>query len=884
MTRYALILASLLFVLSAFPAGADPARAEKLALEAQDMLFNRGDRVGAERKATEAIEEDRANPEIWMVRANLRSLMQNIAGALADTTEAIRLAEASSTLAVEKKAMMYYSRAAYLRNVDRFADMLPDAEKAIALVPGKKWALAGRGSALVGMGDIDGGVAVLKEAASEDPSVNGLLAGAAWLRADMDDVIASAAKQPADDEDSATFWKGVALCEQGKADEAWKLGESWMNSHPANGLGPMVMGYVEGTPGNPRTNLERSGRLWASLIDGQESNPSILAMGARTMFNDGRFTECRDLLATRGTDSNFFNLFWLGAAQWKLDQRAEARETLKAARRLNPYLKAWAAKVPGLAEFVASIDKELAGEGSAKGGALGLAKESATWLMTTAEIEVLVRRYQFGKASAEFAKLLPLTVSPARKKEIETRAAEVKFMSSALDKIVAAVNKKPGTLKTKVGGQELTLTKADASAFDFAIAKGTGKFPWAFLDFAEFLRFASLQALTPEEKFSLCVLQWDLGSGSAAQEGLAAALKASPALKDRVAGVVARKRGVEVPASGFVYFKSRFVTPEEKENLEKGLVRFRGEWVPAADRENLAQGLVKVGDKWLPGEDAKLLAAGFRKQDGKWMSGEDYQALTSQWDHAIVQETTHYTIKSNAGEAFVKDLAIVAELAWTELKAFYDGREPKLPGDEKMSLYAFGTYEDYRKWCVDHKSENYLNAAGFATSGSNVVVGWNKTGNFKLFLQTMAHEAAHLYYYRTSSTASLPSWYAEAMASYFEGFQGASGAWKYTWVNESRSALAKSALAGGNNFIPLKALLGGDALALINSDTTKALTFYAECWALNYFLTRTPDKAIAESYRKFRAAQAAGTPAAFTDFFPDLDALEKSWRAFAVGM
>jgi len=873
------IAALLLFAALSLPAPADPQRAAELRKEAR-QLEAAGDPEGAIRKMDEAVAAAPEDPEIRMTRAWVRSRGGDKPGALADSADAIRLWEAIPGYSPERVAVMHLDRATFFRYLDRYDDSLPDCDEAIRLAPGKKWALQGRGAALVGFGDHDAGVAMLKEAASEDPKVNQILAPAAFLRGDWNAAIEIAVLSK--DAQTESLWKGLALAEQGKLDDAWKTGDDRRRSSPSDSFGLFVMAWVEGTPGHAHSNIENSLAVWEMMLKYRVTS-FYLAGYARTLFLVGRYADCRDLLATRGNDRSFYNLFWLGASQWKLDQLAEARETLRQARRLNPYLKAWAAKIQGLAEFAASIDAEIATEAKAQGGPLSLAKESATWLLTTAEIETLVRRYQFARAVAEYGKILPTTVSPLRKKEIETRVAEIRFMVTALDKLVAAVNKKPGTLKTRVSTQELKLVKADAASFEFTIDKGTGRFPWACLDLAEFLKFAAAQSLTPEERFGLCVLQWDLGQAGAAQEGLAAALKTTPALKDRITLVVARKRGLEPPAGGFVAYKGAFVTAEEKANLEKGLVRFNGEWVPAADRPNLAKGLVKVGDKWLPGEEKRLLDAGYRKQDGKWMAGEDYEALTSQWEHAIVQETAHYTIRSNAGEAFVKDLAILAELAYGEFKTFYDGREPRLPKDEKMTLFAFRTYEDYRRHCVERKAEAQLNAAGFAMSDSTIVAGWNMTGNNKLFLETMIHEAAHLYYFRTSTLGRLPSWYAEAMATYFEGFQGCNGAWKFTYVNDCRMPRAKTALAGAG-FIPLKDLLSGDAGALINSDTSKALTFYSECWSLNYFLTRTGDKAIAKAYRDFRDAMAAGKDEAITKYFPDLDGLEKSWRAFAAGM
>ncbi|MCE9581036.1 MAG: tetratricopeptide repeat protein [Planctomycetes bacterium] len=871
-----------IFLCSAFsvPAFADGEQASRLREEAKRIESTTGDSDLALRKMDEAVAAAPEDPEIRMSRAWMRSRAGDKAGAIVDAGDAIRLWEAIPGHDPDRVAHMHFERATFFRFLDRSEDALPDCDEAARLAPGKKWPLQARGAVMVELGDVDGGIALIREAATEDPTAVDMLAPAQFLQADWDGLKDSAGKLT--DGSAKAWWTVVALMGKERFQEAWQVAAEFHNANLANGLGVLALAWVEGTPGQPAANLERAVSNFELML-GYRVNSSYVAAYARTLFLMGRFAACRDLLATRGSDRSFISLFWLGAAQWKLDQLAEARETLRAARRLNPYTKVWVAKIPGLDTFFASIDAEIGKEAGAKGGAVGLAKESATWLLTTAEIEALVRRCHFSRAVAEYGKLLPGTVSPIRKKEIEIRLAEVKSMAAALEKLIAGVNKKPGTLKSKVGAQELTLSKADALAFEFTIAKGTGKFPWGCLELAEFLRLAGTQTLTPDERFGLAIFQWDLGQATAAQAAMADALKASAALKDRVTLVVARKRGLEPPAGGFVVYKGAFVTAEEKTNLEKGLVRFKGDWVPAADRESLAKGLVKVGDKWMPGDEKKLQDAGFRKQDGKWMAGEDYDALVSQWDHAIVQETAHYTIKSNAGEAFVKDLATVLELAYTELKSFYDGREPKLPKDEKMTLYCFRTFEEYRRHCVERHCEGEIKAAGFAASDSNIVAGWNMTGDFRLFLQTMVHEAAHLYYYRTSTMARWPSWYMEGMATYFEGFSGSSGAWKFSFANPTRLPGAKSAIAGAG-FIPLKDLLSGDAGALINSDTSKALVFYSECWALNYFLTKTSDPAIAKAYRDYRAAMSSGKVEDFTKYFPDLDALEKTWKAFGAGM
>ncbi|KAF0247174.1 MAG: hypothetical protein FD180_113 [Planctomycetota bacterium] len=230
----------------------------------------------------------------------------------------------------------------------------------------------------------------------------------------------------------------------------------------------------------------------------------------------------------------------------------------------------------------------------------------------------------------------------------------------------------------------------------------------------------------------------------------------------------------------------------------------------------------------------------------------------------------------------IKEDSSLAE-SWTEYRDFWFMKEPALPAGTKMELWAFRSFEDYRRHCVDTKAEAQLNAAGFASSESNVVVGWNKTGDHRLFLQTMVHEAAHLYYFRVAAPAALPSWHAEGMATYFEGFEPDMLGWRFGKLAVGRLDMAREAMKAGNH-LPLSDLLSGDALALINSDTRKALLFYAESWALNFYLVRTDNQKYREGYDNFRKAVMTGKKASLAEFVGDLKQLERDWVTFVCGL
>jgi hypothetical protein len=640
--------------------------------------------------------------------------------------------------------------------------------------------------------------------------------------------------------------------------------------------------YIESSPGaGALFNADAASADAATVLE-SANNPEANNAAARALFLLGRNREALDVLESRGRRSNFETLFWLGAVNWKLGRLAEARAALTDAKRYNPYLGKHASRVKDFDEFVASVDRELQGEG-AQPDRLKLGRELAVHLLTVAEIEALVRRYRFQRAAAEYEALLPTLKSALRKAEVDARLPQVKGMAAALAKIVAGVNGGKLKLKTKVGKTDLTIVKADLESFEFAIAGGQGRFPWAFLDVDVFCDFAAQAGLTADETYGLGCLAWDAGLRERAAALFAEAAKSKAPLKAGITAFIARRRGISAPGDGFIWFRGQYATKEEKANLEKGLLPWEGGWVAAKDREMLAKGMVQVDGKWLPGDEAKLLARGFRKLEGKWVTGEEWDEHHKKWENAWVEETAHYSIRTNESEAFAKDLASLMEPAYEAYKAFYGGEEPKLPSKEKMTLFAFRTYEDYRKYCVEAKAEDHLGAAGFATSTSTTVVGWNKTGNRVQFLQTMAHEGAHLFWYRVAPAGKAPSWFAEAMATYFEGFDWDGKSWKFGGVPDSRLPRIRDAMQEGKH-IPLADLWKGDALALINSDSQKALLFYSECWALNYYLSETENKTYRAAFADYRKAIAAGRDGPLAKYIPDLAKFEQDWVRFITGL
>ena len=863
--------------LLAFPGSvrADRAAAQAAISEGQAALQRR-DLKAAGEAFTRAITEDRAWGAGWGWRGQTRYREQNFTAALEDLTIAIELDPGT-------RDWRMYRTQTYLY-LDRITEALEDTEQLLKMVPDDRDIMSLRGRALVRSGDVDGGLALQQKAFDAGHDLLLPPRSDAFIRkADWEALAASASEAVAGGAPSTVlqFHRVIGFVELGQYDKAAAVVDEFEKSRGRTIVWWLCRVWLESTPGagarfrpdDARTDVEN---LLVSTL------PEALNTAARAFLLCGDAQRCVDTLTARARLSNFETLFWLGAAYWKLGKFPEARAVLSDARRLNPYLAKHGSRVEGIGDFLLGLDREMAPDRMMQQDRGRLGHELSTHLLTVAEIETLVRRYQFARAADEYTKLQPTLKSEVRRAEVAARLPEVRGMAGALAKLVAAINSGKLKLKTTVGGIELTLLKADAGAFDFSIPKGQGRFPWAFLGATAFCEFAVQAGLTPEETFGLGCLAWDAGERPVAAGLFGEALKKKSDLAKSLNAFIARRRGIPVPDAGFVAFRGSWVTKEEKANLEKGLVQFQGEWVTQADKEQLSKGNIKVDGKWLPGNEAELVRRGCRKQDGRWVSREEYEAFHSQWANAWTEESAHWAIRTNEGEAFAKDLAGLAEAAWPEFAKYHDA-EAKLPGKDKLTLYAFRDYEDYRRYCVETKSEDYLGAAGFAKSDSTIAVGWNKTSNRQQFLQTMVHEAAHLYYSRCAPAAKPASWYAEAMATYFEGFEWDGKAWKFGAASEGRLPFVRSAMKEGTH-IPLADLLGGEAIKLINTDPRKALLFYAECWSLNYYLCQTDNRAVRDAYTEYRKAVVAGRTDPLTKFFPDAAQLEKDWIRFVTGL
>lgn len=560
------------------------------------------------------------------------------------------------------------------------------------------------------------------------------------------------------------------------------------------------------------------------------------------------------------------------------DVEGAARELAPLAA-MNAELKARVGAKPWGARVLAratGVEEETSGRSTAERGALE--REREVWGQIAAELRTALRRQRHAEARAELERTKGQVSGSSVVASVE-RATKVVATSEALfAKVVAALaggklKDAPFALTSEISAK---ITSATTDELTIDVAGTSTKMAWWAVSFDRYVELAAAALdLSAEQWLDVAELACELDERSHAERAFAKAI-ASDAIKDQVAKRYAEWQGEELPAGGYAVHDGKLVAAADKDKLAKGMVRYQGGWVTKEDLAHLRKGHQKIKDKWVPLTAEQLKARGYTQDGGEWLSPEEAQRKRGEWAAAWRQETAHFVIRTNKSEAFAAKLAEVAEAAHERLVQFFGERSKGAP---KLTLYAYAKYDDYQAYCTKLGNTSVLAAAGFAPSEPHTACGWDKASNDISFLQTMIHESAHLYFWEKYS-APVPSWLAEGMATYFEGFRRKKGAWHFDHKADSRLTLIKDAVQSGQ-FIPLKDLFGSDAGTLINTNSSRALVFYAECWAVFYFFNQTTNTAYKDAFTKvFEKLRRRANVDLETELGAPLQQLEKEIQAY----
>lgn len=276
------------------------------------------------------------------------------------------------------------------------------------------------------------------------------------------------------------------------------------------------------------------------------------------------------------------------------------------------------------------------------------------------------------------------------------------------------------------------------------------------------------------------------------------------------------------------------------------------------------------------------------------------------WDFRGVKgeilRTTHYRVYTTETDTVLKRRLIDAlELALTQYRtAIVDLPAPT----QRLDVYLM---DDRRQWenvtrlLMDKDAEMLLRipSGGYASRGIGVFydIGLYPT------IAIASHEGWHQYTQRVFENG-LPVWLEEGLASFMEGHRWDGPTPEFRpWANLERFDQLRKAHAAGR-LLPVAELVSTDPKGLFAGQSTGALDYYAQVWALAHFLHSGADGRHAASLRQLLTDAAEGRlngrlmarqdkrqavesitkrlgPAVLLEYFDtDLDALGTEYSAF----
>ena len=500
-------------------------------------------------------------------------------------------------------------------------------------------------------------------------------------------------------------------------------------------------------------------------------------------------------------------------------------------------------------------------------------------------IDEFVRTYSYSKALQNFRALADELRTPELRQQVNQRIEEITPLARLFQALVKAINHKQLKNDKIRFGDDLIghLVWASNEEFKVVIPRGQVKHKWYSLHPRQLYDFYLRMELSPRQMFMTGVFCFENKLAVEGNRIFVRLLAETPQSRKSIDRYLAQMLGIPVPKGGFVPYQGKLVSSDEREKRLAGLVKFRGEWVTPGDKEKLEQGLVHHGGKWVLPSEKKLLQKGYRNYKGKWYTPIELANLRSNWEEAWTASTKHYDIRSNTSEEFINELALFMEAAFKEYEIFF-GKTSYL----RMKIYAFRTYEDYRDYCLNTGHANMLRAGGFASSKDNIGCGWSRNNN-RILLTTMIHEGTHLFHYQCARRSRLPSWFAEAVATQFEGYHWDGKNLKVDYISRSRLAWLKRAF-DAKNTLPLQDMFSNSAAVYMNSSPEDASTFYSQCWGLYYYMRNHAAPNYKKHFQVFVQRMNRGEYAGrehkafFDEFLNKIGDIENNWKKFIMAM
>ena len=159
----------------------------------------------------------------------------------------------------------------------------------------------------------------------------------------------------------------------------------------------------------------------------------------------------------------------------------------------------------------------------------------------------------------------------------------------------------------------------------------------------------------------------------------------------------------------------------------------------------------------------------------------------------------------------------------------------------RLNLFVFTEQSTYEQYLAATKQLDHKSVAGFAQRSNLTAVVCAEGLDENTLRGVIIHELTHLYIF-SMTRAIMPSWYSEGFAELFGG-QGT-----FTWdgneleVGDMMADFRLAPLRERSSRFTIEEMLSLDAFELFATDRERALKFYAQSWALLYYLRTDAEK------------------------------------------
>jgi len=486
-----------------------------------------------------------------------------------------------------------------------------------------------------------------------------------------------------------------------------------------------------------------------------------------------------------------------------------------------------------------------------------------------------IARYAFNGPIADIVRIaepMPVGVMRGEALGLQADLMRAKAVFDRVKEILASGKRRKITLSS---GLTLTILSADDEGITAKVGPAQTKKRWTELDPKTIHDVVALETKDGEDWMDLSAFAalFDL----AASEGdLAEAFTADERLREDIEKVLARRRAEAVPEGGYVLHEGSFITPVEKDYLERGYVKHEGKWL-TRDEWMKARGYVKHEGKWLsPERYARILEAQKRVEElaSKYLpkglidkpgNGAFKPWLSATSKAPVELKTRHYKIKTNLGRDVANDLAYTMEILNANLKAQFGIRGK----GARFTINLCATRDQYRGlWRAAGGS------LGFCSS--NAICTFYQP---PMTTAVLMHEGTHQILRKFASSA--PRWLHEGVACYFECS-------RFVFNERRRRVELEVGLLNALRCAGCQAQIRSNRVAHLRDFIRgKGGDPYQQGWAFIYYLAKGKDGQYAPKLHTFiQEAHKKDVVERFQKIFrvKDMDDFDREWREWVLAL